>query len=490
MRKVFILLFSTLIINFYAFSQGNLIKQKNKKFKTSTGIKIDGEIGFLEVPENRKNPSSRKIRLKYVHLKSLSKKTNSPIVYLEGGNGISTWEADSPKDLEDRVPLLKVADLIFLDRRGSNDKVLTYISKEAYPKDFFVSEIIANQHYQNIAKSALKVFHKNNVDISGYTVEEHANDVNDLMTALGYNYFTLFGFSYGSHIGMSVIKMFSNKVEKAIFVGADAPNQAFNFPRYLDHQIRKIGTLISQDDTLNMTAASFNNLVQETILKLRKKPIVVTVKHPLTRKRINLLIGDFGLSLILRLDIDDANDIPIIPRLLHTINNEDYSILTWFIQKRMIFALGISGQSIQQQLSSGASIKRWASIQKEAKESLFGNVVNFPFAAVKDYWPTKKLSFDTTLSLKTNIPTLFITGTLDCRTPVEQVELIMQGFLNASHIQVKNAGHEQAQWNAEVIDEIIPSFLKGKSIPSGFVERKKIKFIQLTGKVSGHPSLK
>ncbi len=204
---------------------------------------------------------------------------------------------------------------------------------------------------------------------------------------------------------------------------------------------------------------------------------------------MNLDIGDFGLALTLRLEIDDANDIPIIPRLLYSIKNDEGSILTWFIQKRVGYALQLPGQGINQQLASGVSDERWVQIKNEVNKSIFGNAVNFPFSAAKAVWPETQLSFDSTLPVKTKIPTLFITGILDCRTPVEQVDNIMEGFANASHIKVENAGHEQAQWDIDVADKIIPAFIQGENIESGFESYSKINFIKLTGEVSGHPSI-
>ncbi|UII20478.1 alpha/beta hydrolase [Fulvivirga ligni] len=463
---------------------------KSKKFKTSEGLKIEGEVGYLEVSENRKDPSSRKIQLKYIHLKSLSENPATPVVYLEGGGGMSTWEAESPKDLHDRIDILEVADLIFLDRRGSSDEALTYIWQEDFPADFFVSEEIANKHYQKLAKAALEKFSRDKVDVTGYNIEEHAKDVNDLMTALGLDTYTIFGFSFGTHIGMTVMELYPDRVDKAILVGADAPNQAFNFPQHLDAQVKKIGHLIEKEGTLNMTAGEFEKLLRETMQKLKEQPVSILVKNPLTKKEIELKIGDFGLALVLRLDIDDYYDIPVIPRLLYSINTGDYSLLTWFVQKRISFAIGLPGQGINQQLASGSSQARWSEIQKEAQESIFGNVVNFPFSAVKDHWPTIDLSFDPSIPIKSEIPTLFITGTLDCRTPVQQVEETIEGFVNAIHVQVENAGHEQAQWDADVANKIVPTFLKGETNISTNAYYSEIEFIQLTGKASGHPSIK
>ncbi|MEM1219421.1 MAG: alpha/beta hydrolase, partial [Bacteroidota bacterium] len=196
------------------------------------------------------------------------------------------------------------------------------------------------------------------------------------------------------------------------------------------------------------------------------------------------------LALVLRLDIDDANDIPIMPRLLHSINTGDYSLLQWFIQKRMIQGIGIPGQGINQQLATGASLERWATILAEAEDSPYGNVVNFPFSALHDHWLENELPFATDQGIQTEIPALFITGMLDCRTSVSQVEEIRQGFSQSVHVTVKGAGHEQAMWEEEAFDQFIPAFLQGQALEDAETLYTSITFIPLEGPSDRHPALR
>mgnify|MGYP000209037437 CR=1 FL=1 len=473
-----------------AFGQGVLSKVKTKKFKTTTSLKIEGETGYLIVPENRDKPDSRRIKIKYVRLKSLSQNPATPVVYLEGGSGASTWQVDSPKDLSDWLEVLEVSDLIFFDQRGTNDESLNYYWKGDYPKNFLVSEEQAFAHYKTMSQQASIAFKDRKVDPSGYHVVAHADDVHDLTKALKLDKYSLYGFSFGSHIGMTLMKRHPAQIERAVFIGADAPNQSFNFPSHLDTHLDKVSNLVAQDSLLSLSIPDFKELVADVMKQLKEEPAVVTVKNPLTRKDIDLPIGPFGLSLLLRLDIDDSNDIPAIPRLIYSIKNKNYDMLTWFVQKRMVFGLVFPGKGINQGLASGVSNERWSIIQQEANESIFSNVVNFPFSAAKDHWATAPLALNTLLPLKTDIPTLFVSGTLDARTPVEQVEETIKGFSNAIHIKVKYAGHEQAMWNAKTFNKTIPAFLTGKQVEEEEVSNGIIKFLALEGPTNDHPSIK
>ncbi len=491
MKKYLLTAITSLVIGLSAYGQTGLVKVKTKTYKTGNkGIEVKGEEGFMQVYERRENPDARIIKFKYVRLKSLSDNPKPPLVFLEGGGGSSTWQAESPAALADWIELLQISDLIFVDRRGTDDKSLTYIWREDFPKDFFVSEKGAELHYKKLVEASLKTFERKNIDVTGYNIEEQAYDIKELMIALNIDRYSIFGFSFGSHIGMTAMKLFPNQIEKAILAGSDAPNQAFNYPRYLDTQVDRLAEMVQADSALSKTIPNFKELVDRVMKKLKENPAVVTLKNPITRKKMDVQIGSFGLALILRLDIDDFNDISALPRLIYSIDQGDYRMLSWFAQKRMVFALAISGNGINQQLASGVSPTRLATIKKEADESIFGNVVNFPFSAARDYWVANKLTFDASIPLQTDIPTLFITGGLDCRTPVEQVKETMRGFSNALHVEVENAGHEQAMWEKETFDGIIPDFLLGKKIANTNPYYSEVEFIPLEGKTKKHPSVR
>ncbi|MEM8894575.1 MAG: alpha/beta hydrolase [Bacteroidota bacterium] len=490
MQIIFLTASITLISALSLLAQPRLVDVENKTFKTTKKIEFEGQSGYLEVPENRNDPDSRNIRFKYVWLKSLAEKPEAPVVFIEGGGGLCTWQAEDPEELTYWIELLEVSDLIFIDRRGEGDDSFIYVWDEAFPKDFFVTESAANAHYATMTQKSLATFEGRGVDVRGYNIEEEARDVNELMTALGIDKYSIFGFSFGSHIGMTAMTLFPDRIERAVLAGSDAPNQAFNFPRYLDQHVDIISEMVASDEIVSKDIPDFKALVHKVMKKLEDNPVEVDIKNPITREDIKVKIGAFGLGLILRLDIDDFNDIPVLPRLFYSIDQGDYSILTWFVQRRVVFSLALAGTGTNQYLASGVGETRWQQIEREAQESIFGNVVNLLVTAPKDIWPENELSFDPSVPMQSDIPTLFITGTLDCRTPVAQVEETMKGFSNAQHIKVENAGHEQAHWDADVFDIAIPAFLKNQKVPTTNVYYKDVEFIKVKGKAKGHPSLR
>ena len=117
-------------------------------------------------------------------------------------------------------------------------------------------------------------------------------------------------------------------------------------------------------------------------------------------------------------------------------------------------------------------------------------MVNFPFYDIKDLWPDIQLDIDITGPIISDVRTLFLSGELDLNTPPFQAEEVKWGFNNATHLIIKNAGHEQIISNDNIKKSII-RFLDGKDVGDVAAYHKKLRFVPLTGKdgQASHPSV-
>ncbi|MEM6377622.1 MAG: alpha/beta hydrolase [Bacteroidota bacterium] len=465
-------------------------------FKSASGQTIQAQQGQLWVPENRNNQQSDVIAISFVHLKSTNSKPQSPIIYLEGGPGSScTWQAGNPDYLDYWLPFLSVSDVILLDQRGTgqgSERVL-HIWQNEIPSDIFVSQEKANEHFLNIAREAAPALKAKGVDLNGYTSKQSAEDMEDLRKKLGIQQWTLFGFSYGTHLGQAYLRYFEDRVANAILVGVEGPNHTYKLPLSMDQQFRKIALMAQQDPAISKEVPDLEALYKRVIKKLEQNPIELSFTSPLTGQPMPMKIGPFGLRVIMRIDIGDASDIPVFPRLLYAIDQGDYSSLQWFIQKRITLPFGVQGMGTTMDLASGVSPERRAQIAKEEKETLFPGVANVPldiYDKIPEVWPNPDLGEEFRSAMTTAVPTLFMSGTLDCNTPPFQAEEVRWGFSNGQHIVVRNAGHEQILRHPQAIDKIL-DFLKGENVDGFNLSFPALKFIPLQGTDSEvwHPAL-
>lgn len=483
---IFLLCFSLFTQSIYA----QKLETKTTTFTSKSGKEVSAEVGTIEVPENRKNPNSAKIPIHFIKLKGKNSTTSTPIFYLEGGPGSScTWQASNPEYLENWLPYLELGDVVLVDQRGTGaatERTL-FIWQKELPKNLFVSAKAYQDHFKNMSQEALTSYTERGVDLAGYNTIENANDLDELRQALGYNTISLFGFSYGTHLGQTYMKYYPDYVKNAVLIGVEGFNDTFKLPLTMDMQLQKIALLSNNDPTINKEVPDLVALYKKVIKKLETNPVEVEIISALTRTPLKFLVGPYGLNAILRIDIGDASDIPVFPRLLYSIDQGNYSLLQWFIQKRHQMVYGIHGMATTMDAASGVSPSRQARIEAESKKSLFKDVINI--STLKD-WPTPDLGETFRTPLVTDIRTLFLSGTLDFNTPPHQAEQVRWGYSNSEHIIVKNAGHEQIAYHPKAQKTIL-NFLKGDAVGDVTMSYPTIQFIPVTGssEVVWHPSL-
>jgi pimeloyl-ACP methyl ester carboxylesterase len=91
--------------------------------------------------------------------------------------------------------------------------------------------------------------------------------------------------------------------------------------------------------------------------------------------------------------------------------------------------------------ASGASAERRAMIEIEARTTLLGNTIDFPSPDICEAVGCPDLGDEFRAPPRSDVPVLFITGTLDCRTPAENVAELAPGLPNHTQLVVEDAGH-------------------------------------------------
>ncbi|MEL6536222.1 MAG: alpha/beta hydrolase [Bacteroidota bacterium] len=472
-------------------SVADRLQAEDTQYRSSNGVKVEAQKGTFDVPENRNNPESETISISFIRLKSKAENPQAPLVYLSGGPGSScTWQAENPRSLKSWLPYLELGDVIFVDQRGTGagqNRVIS-IYTDGLPSDVLVSEDRMKDYYSRMIRYAQQDLAERRVDLEGYTSVQNAEDIDELRQALGIEKISLFGFSYGTHLGQTYIKYHEAHVEKAILVGVEGLNHTFKLPSTMDVQMQKLALLVQNDPQLSQEVPDLMALYLRVCEKLDANPAEIEVTNPLTEQPMTVKLGSYGLNLMMRFDIGDASDLPVFPRLLYGIDQGDYSALTWFVRKRINNFYGVSGMSLTMDEASGATPSRFLQIEEQSQNSDFGGVTNFSMGWG---WEAPDLGEEFRAPLVTSVPTLFMSGTLDFNTPPHQAEEVRWGFANSHHIVVGYAGHEQITTHPGAQDAMI-GFLKGDPVNEIALSYPPISFIPVTGKPKrslSHPSV-
>jgi pimeloyl-ACP methyl ester carboxylesterase len=460
---------------------------EHRSLTAAGGAAIDADFGRLTVPAVRRDPASGTFDLAFVWLRSPNGAGRPPTVFLAGGPGdSSTWMAGNEYGMGQLAPLLAAGDVILLDQRGTGQSrpASVWLWDGPPQLNFFVSEEIAMAHFREGSRRAIAALTQQGVRLDGFTTEEAADDVNDLRRALELERVSIWGFSYGTHLGLSVLRRHGRHIERAILIGVEGPDDTYKPPLGMDRAYDRIARMAAADPNV-AAAGDLWELRDRVRAELAREPMAVEIQGG--DRRYTLPVGPFGLDLILRLDIGDASDIPVFPRLLQSIDQGDTRLLRWFVQKRAGLVAGIPAMSFMTDAASGASAERLALIAREALQSRFGNMANFPFPDLAEEWRAPALAPDFRDPVRSSVPTLFMCGELDWNTPPAQAHAAARRFRNATVIIVGNAGHEQVYTHPD-INAAMTRFLRGEDVSGVTASHPPVRFVPLQDGVAGAPT--
>ncbi|MGH2584685.1 MAG: alpha/beta hydrolase [Dehalococcoidia bacterium] len=278
------------------------------------------------------------------------------------------------------------------------------------------------------------------MDLTGYTTEQSADDIDDLRAALGEEQISLWGASYGSHLALATIKRHGDRVHRAVIPMVEGPDHTIKLPSNIQRQIETIAARVRSDPAVSARVLDLPALMREVIDRLAAAPVMVEVPDAATNQTVKVAVSAFDLKKTTASGLGDIEFISRLPAHYAAMAQGDFTwpatyLLDW---RRSWFsnAMGFVMDS-----ASGASPERLAQIQREARETLLEDLIDFPFPYVADAWGAPDLGPEFRAPVRSNVPVLFISGTLDGRTPVSNAEEVRTGFPNGHHLIVDGMAH-------------------------------------------------
>jgi pimeloyl-ACP methyl ester carboxylesterase len=433
------------------------------------GRRISGDLGRLRVPVDPAAPRGGSIELAFVRLRATTPTPGTPIVYLAGGpgqSGIESMRIASVRLLVDS--LLATGDVIMLDQRGTGRSVPSLrCPPELPPVDLYRDERTFRTGLGEGMRRCAEHWRKEGVNPAHYTTVASAADVDAVRRALGAPRIRLLGFSYGTHLGLSVIHQFGPAIERAVLAGVEGPDESEKFPLVFDQNLYRLAAAVRADATLGPLVPDLVAMYDSARARLRREPARLRVPHPVTPSdTVELVIGEFGFQYIVGRDLGDSNDWPVLPGLIVRTAQGDYRLLTSFARRRWGPTPSLMWAAMD--CASGASAERAAEVARQAAVSRFGSAMNFLDEAVCKAIGAADLGNGYRVPVTSSVPTLFISGALDSQTPPHQAERVRWGFVAGTHIVVENAGHESTLDVPPVL-ALIGRFMRKGDVPSDIV---------------------
>lgn len=436
------------------------------------------ELGRLTVPEVRgQEGGAGTVELAFVRLRARTASPGAPIIYLDGGpggSGVGVAEIPAYHRLFDS--LRDVADVILLSQRGtglSRPRLLCPLV-EPLPDDLLTTRARMIEAFTPSAAACAETWRGRGVRLGGYTTVESADDLEALRRALGEERISLLGFSYGTHLALAAVRRHPASIERAVLVGTEGPDHTLKLPSSAERQLRHLSALAAADPNGAAATPDLYAAIDSLLTRLDAEPVSLPIGAGETARTIRL--GGDGMRYLLQRDMGDTNDHPIWPAATRLALDGDYRLIAALAARRMREMGGIPLMGLLMDCASGASDARMARIRAEAATTLQGAMPNQWFPEICALFPEAKLGADYRTPFTSDVPTLFLSGTLDANTPPWQAHEVAWGWPHAEHVLVANAGHESIL-PEPAAQRIIVDYLAGRSVDTRYVALPSLRFV-------------
>lgn len=417
------------------------------------GNKISAELGRMSVPETHGQAGSRNIELAFVRLKSTSATPGPPIIYLAGGpggSGISLMKGPRGSAF---LAMREAGDVIALDQRGVGVSRPNLGCSETLdlPLNVAITREQYRTQFEQKVKSCADHFRKLGVDLDSYNIDQNAHDIEALRQALGANKINLWASSFGTQLAFAVIRSHGDHIGKAVLSGVEGPDHTLKLPRIYAEQMARLG---------------MGKELEEVLASIGKQPITASV---FGTGRVTLSRFDVEQAVIGMLGTRSGWE--ALPELLAALKlrSEFAAPVQGLAQEIASFRRASIGSMMTYatDCSSGASKRRLAEASKEA--GAFRNL-DFPVPDVCPAVGVKELPAGTRALGRSTVPVLFISGTLDSRTPAANAEEMRKLFPASRHMLIHGAGHGHDLFiSSPEIPKLMTQFMTTGQAPAGDV---------------------
>ncbi|MXO57661.1 alpha/beta fold hydrolase [Altererythrobacter gangjinensis] len=441
------------------------LQEKAVSFTSDAGQTVEALEGSFSVPENRTDPDSRTLTLRYVRFAATGDKPGSPIVYLAGGPGGSGIATAKGRRFDLFMAMLEFGDVIAFDQRGtgaSND-LPTCVSSQTLP----ATTVIPDEAYLTIQKAALReclgFWSEEGVDVGGYNTLESVADLKALRVHLGAEKLTLWGISYGSHLALAAVKEMEDRIERVVIASAEGLDQTIKLPARTDEYFTRVQQAINTQPQTREAFPDIIAMIRRVHDQLDREPIMLsvslrngTVKDYLWQRRDMQQAASGAIS--------DPVPLSLLLQIYAGLDKGDTSILSavapYFVDSSD--QVSMRPMSVLMDIASGTDSNRRALIQSQARTSLLGPFLNQP-VELEDVDPSLVLEAEFRTNPVSDVPLLLLSGTLDGRTYLESQREAVAGFSNAQAVTIHNVGHNLFMASPEVT-ETIQEFMRGKNV--------------------------
>ncbi len=403
---------------------------------------VAASCGTLSVAEDPEHPTGARIALAVAVVPALDRRTRAaPLFVLAGGPG------QAASDLYAMLAgafarIHRDRDIVLLDQRGTGRSAPLRCD---YPEDW---QQLADT-LPGLRAATLACLAKYGPRVRWYTSSIAVRDLDAVRRALGYPRIDLYGASYGTRMAQLYMRRYPQATEAVILDGVTYPQQAIGLETPLDAE-RALRAILDRCRAARECAEAFPELEQQLAgLRTRFGPQRqrVSFDDPTSGEPRTLDFGHDLLGEALRFMSYSSSQAALLPTLIRRGAAGDLAPLA----AQSLLVTGVLGE----QLASGMQntvvcsedvpfFALSAPMRARLRQTFLGLAQLDALAQVCALWPRGPVDPDLHAPLRSDVPTLLLSGEADPVTPPADAERAAQGLTHHRLLVLAGEGHGQA----------------------------------------------
>jgi pimeloyl-ACP methyl ester carboxylesterase len=397
--------------------------------------------GVLEVPEDRDAPEGAKIGLRVAEVPALNRTSKAaPLFLLAGGPGQSA--VDLYTSVAAAFALIhRDHSVVMVDQRGTGGSAPLACD---YPDDWQSTD----EDIARIRAATSACLAKFGPRVRNYTTSVAVQDLDAVRRALGFREIDLYGSSYGTRVAEVYMRRYPAAVHAVILDGVIDPERALGPDTPLDGE-RALYRIIARCEESQACAEAYRSLPQD-LAALRKRfgpeTVSVTLSDPSTGALVSVPFNRGMLGAALRFLSYSGAQAALLPELIH--EGAQGRLAPLAAQALMM------GRQIGEQLASGMQNSVICSEDvpyfeldagaRQRLEATYQGVTQLDaLRVICGIWPRGPVDPDLHAPLRSEIPTLLLSGEDDPVTPPDAADRAARGLTRHRSLLLAGEGHGQ-----------------------------------------------
>jgi pimeloyl-ACP methyl ester carboxylesterase len=390
------------------------------------------ECGTVTVFEDRAAARGRTLEINFAVARAGGQRSPEALTYLVGGPGEGAV-ASVGAAAGWLKPVRETMDVLFVDQRGTGES-----NPLGCLSDASTNPASAFGHvFDPVVFARCRVELETKADLTKYTTDIAADDLDDVRAALGYARLSIYGVSYGTRMAQAYMRRFPTHTRSVVVdgVGPVDVNLPLSYAASAQQSLERVFAAVSVPDV----SKEFDSLLR----RLDAGPSEATVlARDGTPVKVRMSRGDFAYAV--RGILYGANAARVLPEMIAraiTSGNLDGFAQAYYQRDVGLERAIAEGLHLSILCAEDVPFATDAQIDAATKGTFIGRYLFDEYRNACKAWPRAAIAGDARTPVTARVPTLLISGYFDPVTPPEFADRVARSLPIAKTILAPAGAH-------------------------------------------------